>query len=607
MKSSLTTNWEVERYIASRIANGGKLSIRDEIYRALASPGSSAGALLVAIILQTFSVASVVISAYQLDREAIEVELGNTCPKRDPMDPDSACLMTPLSFFNWIFGVIFAIELIVRVGVYKDPHRNWTVWLDAFTIAPMLMRAMMAFYGIRPLEIEDEWMRMFTILVCSFTPLRLLKLGRYMSGIQLLMGSLKESVSALIIPLYMLVVLFTFFGTLVYAAEYDPTMWNEGGRIQTISDAYWMVLVSRRLAPTASKHLAVARPPRPPSLCPVVQAPWVTPSPLLPSTPTLFNFPFCYSLTPCTARAQVTMTTVGYGDYSPKTATGRIIIGFVMLFGLCFLAMPLAIVGNTFSEAWDQSTAVTISEGMRKKMLMAGQDPSDMMSAFKSMDKDGNGQISYLEFKDTVLRLLDIRMDKAKLRKVWKSLDNDESDSVAYREFCSIFFPDADIDVLAVTSASQQGGMGGPSDNSEAPSGVGGRDLAHIDARVGAIESALAGQNAMATMLQQALTAQEQQRRAALAQQTELQQTITHLLDSRLNSVEAGVAGQNSLANLLKDSLSAQEEMRQQLVMQQAEQQQLVKQLVGTLDVINSGHGAGVTQALMLKDPESPN
>jgi len=547
MKSSLTTNWEVERYIASRIANGGKLSIRDEIYRALASPGSSAGALLVAIILQTFSVASVVISAYQLDREAIEVELGNTCPKRDPMDPDSACLMTPLSFFNWIFGVIFAIELIVRVGVYKDPHRNWTVWLDAFTIAPMLMRAMMAFYGIRPLEIEDEWMRMFTILVCSFTPLRLLKLGRYMSGIQLLMGSLKESVSALIIPLYMLVVLFTFFGTLVYAAEYDPTMWNEGGRVQTISDAYWMVLV--------------------------------------------------------------TMTTVGYGDYSPKTATGRIIIGFVMLFGLCFLAMPLAIVGNTFSEAWDQSTAVTISEGMRKKMLMAGQDPSDMMSAFKSMDKDGNGQISYLEFKDTVLRLLDIRMDKAKLRKVWKSLDNDESDSVAYREFCSIFFPDADIDVLAVTSASQQGGMGGgpPSDNSEAPSGVGGRDLAHIDARVGAIESALAGQNAMATMLQQALTAQEQQRRAALAQQTELQQTITHLLDSRLNSVEAGVAGQNSLANLLKDSLSAQEEMRQKLVMQQAEQQQLVKQLVGTLDVINSGHGAGVTQALMLKDPESPN
>ena len=303
------------------------------------------------------------------------------------------------------------------------------------------------------------------------------------------------------------------------------------------------------------------------------------------------------------------MTTVGYGDYSPKTATGRIIIGFVMLFGLCFLAMPLAIVGNTFSEAWEQSTAVIVSEGMRKKMLMNGQDPNDMMLAFRTMDKDGSGQISYLEFKESVTKLLDIKMDKAKLRKVWKSLDNDESDSVAYREFCSIFFPDADIDVLAVSSAAQMGGMG-PKEP-EAPSvisgGGGGRDLAHIDARVGAIETALAGSNAMATMLQQALTAQEQQRRAALAQQTELQQTITHLLDSRLNSVEAGVAGQNSLATLLKDSLSAQEELRQKLVMQQAEQQQLVKQLVGTLDVLNSGHGAGSNQALTLKDPESSN
>ena len=115
--------------------------------------------------------------------------------------------------------------------------------------------------------------------------------------------------------------------------------------------------------------------------------------------------------------------------------------------------------------------------------------------------------------------------------------------------------------------------------------------LAQVEARLGAVEASLASQNALSTMLQQALTAQEEQRRAALAQQTELQQTITHLLDSRLNSVEAGVAGQNSLATLLKDSLAAQEDLRQKLVMQQAEQQHLVKQLVSSVQLLGASSG----------------
>ena len=40
------------------------------------------------------------------------------------------------------------------------------------------------------------------------------------------MTSLKKSLSALLIPLYLLIVLFTFFGTLVYAAEYDNDKWD---------------------------------------------------------------------------------------------------------------------------------------------------------------------------------------------------------------------------------------------------------------------------------------------------------------------------------------------------------------------------------------------
>ena len=191
------------------------------------------------------------------------------------------------------------------------------------------MRGIMMRHGIRPLEMPSKGYRTATLLVCSFTPLRMLKLGRYMKGITLLFNSLRKSMSSLVIPLYLLVVMFTFLGSLVYAAEYDNDLWDEGGRVQTISDGYWMCLV--------------------------------------------------------------TMTTVGYGDYSPKTATGRILIGFVMLFGIVFLAMPLAIVGNTFSEAYEASASVKVSEALRKKMLEAGQDPNDTLQAFMEMDTRSRG------------------------------------------------------------------------------------------------------------------------------------------------------------------------------------------------------------------------
>ena len=103
--NAITTNWRVEQYIAdAKILHDGKLTMKEHVYRALASPGSSNGALLWAMIMQGFSVASVVISAYQLDREAIEVNEGLTCPRVDPNDPTSACVMDTLSQFNWIFA-----------------------------------------------------------------------------------------------------------------------------------------------------------------------------------------------------------------------------------------------------------------------------------------------------------------------------------------------------------------------------------------------------------------------------------------------------------------------------------------------------------------------
>eukprot|EP01052_Picozoa_sp_SAG31_P006084 SAG31_NODE_276_length_18650_cov_5.821842_14_plen_193_part_00 len=49
----------------------------------------------------------------------------------------------------------------------------------------------------------------------------------------------------------------------------------------------------------------------------------------------------------------VTFTTVGYGDKYPRTSFGRIVCAATMFCGIFFLAMPLTIVGSSFSDAWD--------------------------------------------------------------------------------------------------------------------------------------------------------------------------------------------------------------------------------------------------------------
>jgi len=50
--------------------------------------------------------------------------------------------------------------------------------------------------------------------------------------------------------------------------------------------------------------------------------------------------------------ALVTITTVGYGRITPQTVPGRLIAVLAMIFGSCYLAMPLFIVGGSFYQCW---------------------------------------------------------------------------------------------------------------------------------------------------------------------------------------------------------------------------------------------------------------
>ena len=101
----------------------------------------------------------------------------------------------------------------------------------------------------------------------------------------------------------------------------------------------------------------------------------------------------------------ITITTVGYGDIYPTTTMGRLVGVLAMIFGIIYTAMPLAIVGSFFFDAYDK----------HKKSM---QTPSDLAKSVrtkipKSQEEailvylDGSPETENLSSKELVQKIKD--------------------------------------------------------------------------------------------------------------------------------------------------------------------------------------------------------
>ena len=229
-----------------------------------------------------------------------------------------------------------------------------------------------------------------------------------MVGTKILMQTLRSSLTALIIPSYLLFTLVTFFGTILFAFEYDPYDYENGSRVQDVGSSWWMVLV--------------------------------------------------------------TMTTVGYGDYSPQSTAGKLVMGFIMIVGVTIIAMPIAIVGNNFSRAWEMRTLTLISQRTKRSLLNNGGSPVDVVKAFEKFDENGSGACSYEEFKHAVTQKLGLRLSGHRLRSMWRTLDTDESGHIKFREFAAAMFPEVEENTLSTYPSVCKDQSLGPKSTGEARS-----------------------------------------------------------------------------------------------------------------------------------------
>jgi hypothetical protein len=147
----------------------------------------------------------------------------------------------------------------------------------------------------------------------------------------------------------------------------------------------------------------------------------------------------------------VTMTTVGYGDFSPKSDGGKVVAMFATLAGLINIALPLAIVGENFIEGW-QNRLLEFVLGRICDQLHV-RKLNDCVHAFEAFDPRGDGWIDWLKFKRGVRRHLHLRCRMSELYSVWEQIDKGGTGQVSLIEFCELFFPDDEQGVSDLVKA----------------------------------------------------------------------------------------------------------------------------------------------------------
>merc|ERR1719387_567174 len=197
--------------------------------------------------------------------------------------------------------------------------------------------AVVPFYVVLVFSIPVDDNALIELLVLLVPILRLLKVTRHSSGWRLLTISIRESLPQLMGPFFLLLLMVVFSSCTLYWIEKHTAADIDGGpAFESIPHSMWFTIV--------------------------------------------------------------TVSTVGYGDVSPNSVLGKALSSGLILVGVCYMAMPLAIVGNTFTSVWADREKILISEKTKAKIAHGGVDSTLLHQLFADTDVDGSGVLERTEF-----------------------------------------------------------------------------------------------------------------------------------------------------------------------------------------------------------------
>jgi len=146
------------------------------------------------------------------------------------------------------------------------------------------------------------------------------------------------------------------------------------------------------------------------------------------------------SLSHATWLTIVTLTTVGYGDITPETTAGCVIITVLMMGSALYMAMPIGILGDACSQVWNDRDRILLVSKTRERLAQWGYTAQDILKIFNRFDVNLNGELSLDEFRKMVADM-HIGLQDDRVVQLFETLDRDGGGGIDDKEFVRSLFP----------------------------------------------------------------------------------------------------------------------------------------------------------------------
>jgi hypothetical protein len=140
--------------------------------------------------------------------------------------------------------------------------------------------------------------------------------------------------------------------------------------------------------------------------------------------------------------ATITVSTVGYGEYTAVSDFGKMWSGVLAIIGPLYMAMPLGIIGHSFSQIWVDRNRLTALQKMRQGLTNAGYSPWELKRMFELFDCTGDGSLTFEEFK-AWLKVMGLTESDKFAQEVFDYFDDDAGGTVDFDELLHGLYPQA--------------------------------------------------------------------------------------------------------------------------------------------------------------------
>jgi len=138
----------------------------------------------------------------------------------------------------------------------------------------------------------------------------------------------------------------------------------------------------------------------------------------------------------------VTMTTVGYGEITPTEGSGHTVASVLIIISALYMAIPIGIVGNAFSQVWGDRDRLLVMQRFRNAFLEGGFTLDNFQEIFSMFDEDGSGELDVEEF-GLMLKTMQMNLDEERVYMLYQALDKEGQGRITLEALLDVLMPKA--------------------------------------------------------------------------------------------------------------------------------------------------------------------